>query len=64
MEPTCRYGDVHCLTRYTADQVAAAASALLDRTTDGRGRVIYPASLHSMTITQLPSPSTTHNPPL
>lgn len=28
MEPTCRFGDVHCLTRYTAEQVAGEAEAL------------------------------------
>lgn len=31
MEPTCRYGDVHCLTRYTADYVVERALALMAR---------------------------------
>lgn len=29
MERTCRYGDVHCLMRYTAEDVVAAAERLL-----------------------------------
>src|SRR5262249_43807458 len=31
MEPTCRYGDVHCLTRYGAEGVVEHAVALLAR---------------------------------
>jgi ADP-heptose:LPS heptosyltransferase len=31
MEPTCRYGDVHCLTRYTAEHVVDEAEALVAR---------------------------------
>jgi ADP-heptose:LPS heptosyltransferase len=31
MEPTCRYGDVHCLTRYSAEHVVEQAVALLAR---------------------------------
>jgi len=31
MEPTCRYGDVHCLTRYSAEQVVELAVGLTAR---------------------------------
>jgi len=31
MQPACRYGDVHCLTRWSADEVVSRALALLDR---------------------------------
>jgi heptosyltransferase-2 len=31
MEPTCRYGDVHCLTRYSAEHLVERAAALLAR---------------------------------
>jgi ADP-heptose:LPS heptosyltransferase len=31
MAPTCRYGDVHCLTRYSAEHVVEHAVALLAR---------------------------------
>jgi heptosyltransferase-2 len=31
MEPTCRYGDVHCLTRYTAEFVVEQAETLIAR---------------------------------
>jgi ADP-heptose:LPS heptosyltransferase len=31
MEPTCRYGDVHCLTRYSAEYVIERAEALIVR---------------------------------
>jgi hypothetical protein len=31
MEPTCRYGDVHCLTRYSAEYVIERAEALIAR---------------------------------
>jgi len=31
MEPTCRYGDVHCLTRYSAEYLVERAVALLAR---------------------------------
>lgn len=29
MEPTCRYGDVHCLTRYSAEYVVERATGLM-----------------------------------
>jgi heptosyltransferase II len=32
MEPACRYGDVHCLTRWTAEEVIGRALSLLART--------------------------------
>jgi ADP-heptose:LPS heptosyltransferase len=31
MEPTCRYGDVHCLTRHSAEDVVGHAIALIAR---------------------------------
>lgn len=31
MDATCRFGDTHCLTRYSPDQIAAAAERLLAR---------------------------------
>jgi ADP-heptose:LPS heptosyltransferase len=31
MQPACRYGDVHCLTRWNAEEVVERALALLDR---------------------------------
>lgn len=45
MEPECRYGDVHCLTRWSSDEVVARALALLARTgADPVTRSIVPAS--------------------
>jgi len=40
MEPTCRYGDVHCLTRYWAEYVADQADALIARTAATRTRLV------------------------
>jgi hypothetical protein len=31
MEPECRFGDVHCLTRYTPEDVVAEAERLVAR---------------------------------
>ena len=35
MSPSCRYGDVRCLTRYTPEEVAARAEALLASCPEG-----------------------------
>jgi len=40
MEPTCRYGDVHCLTRYTAEYVVDRADALIARAATTRIRIV------------------------
>ena len=36
MQPECRYGDVHCLTRWSAGEVVGRALALLARTSSER----------------------------
>jgi ADP-heptose:LPS heptosyltransferase len=40
MEPTCRYGDVHCLTRYGADDVVERAAALIARASTLRVKTV------------------------
>lgn len=40
MEPTCRYGDVHCLTRYSAEYVVDRAEALIARAATTRIRIV------------------------
>lgn len=40
MEPTCRYGDVHCLTRYSAEYVVDQAEALIARAVTTRIRIV------------------------
>jgi len=42
MQPVCRYGDVHCLTRWSAEDVINKALALLARTSGhSSDRVVY-----------------------
>jgi len=41
MDTECRFGDVHCLTRYTPERVVAAALTLLDAVTRTQ-KVIWP----------------------
>jgi heptosyltransferase-2 len=43
MEPTCRYGDVHCLTRYAPEYVVDQAEALIARAATARIRTVSPA---------------------
>jgi heptosyltransferase-2 len=53
MQPVCRYGDVHCLTRWSAEDVITRALALLARTSSrSSDRVIYSAD---STIPRSPS---------
>jgi heptosyltransferase-2 len=40
MEPTCRYGDTHCLTRYSAEYVVEQAGALIARAATTRTRTV------------------------
>jgi heptosyltransferase II len=40
MEPTCRYGDVHCLTRYPPEFVVEHAEALIARAATRRVRMV------------------------
>jgi ADP-heptose:LPS heptosyltransferase len=40
MDPTCRYGDVHCLTRYTAEHVVDHAEALVARAAKTAIRIV------------------------
>jgi ADP-heptose:LPS heptosyltransferase len=40
MEPTCRYGDIHCLTRYSAECVVDRAEALIARAATSRIRIV------------------------
>jgi heptosyltransferase-2 len=40
MEPTCRYGDVHCLTRYPAEYIVDHAEALIARAATTRVRIV------------------------
>jgi heptosyltransferase II len=42
IEPTCRYGDVHCLTRYSAEYVVDRAEALIARAAKTRIRIVSP----------------------
>jgi heptosyltransferase-2 len=42
MEPTCRYGDVHCLTRYVPEYVVEQAEALIARAATRRIRIVSP----------------------
>jgi heptosyltransferase-2 len=40
MDPACRYGDVHCLTRYAADQIVEHAEALIARAAQTPIRIV------------------------
>jgi ADP-heptose:LPS heptosyltransferase len=40
MEPTCRYGDIHCLTRYSAEYVVDRAEALIAHAATTRIRIV------------------------
>jgi ADP-heptose:LPS heptosyltransferase len=42
MEPTCRYGDVHCLTRYVPEYIVDQAEALIARAATTRTRIVSP----------------------
>jgi ADP-heptose:LPS heptosyltransferase len=42
MEPTCQYGDVHCLTRYVPEYVVDQAEALIAHATTTRVRIVSP----------------------
>ena len=42
MEPACRYGDVHCLTRYVPQHIVDRAEALLARAEATRTRIVSP----------------------
>ena len=40
MEPTCRYGDVHCLTRYSSEDVVEHAVILIARASTLPAKII------------------------
>jgi heptosyltransferase-2 len=42
MEPTCRYGDTHCLTRHSAEHVVDQAEALIARAAATPIRIVSP----------------------
>jgi len=50
MQPVCRYGDVHCLTRWSAEDVISRALTLIATTSDrSSDRVIYSETLSTAT---------------